>query len=111
MNIWQCGVCGYVHDGDEAPERCPKCGAPQEKFAELPADKAELVTRSRLSNNLHMTLASLLEQVLDVAELGIEDNLDPGCLRVFSVAKEQAWQIRQMALAEIATHVSKGKWS
>ena len=21
-----CQVCGYVHEGDEAPEKCPKCG-------------------------------------------------------------------------------------
>ena len=23
-----CTVCGYVHEGDEAPEKCPLCGAP-----------------------------------------------------------------------------------
>ncbi len=22
-----CTVCGYVHEGDKAPERCPQCGA------------------------------------------------------------------------------------
>ena len=27
-----CSVCGYVHEGDEAPERCPQCRAPQSKF-------------------------------------------------------------------------------
>ncbi|MDI6813208.1 MAG: ferritin family protein [Desulfitobacteriaceae bacterium] len=27
-----CSVCGYVHDGDAAPEKCPQCGAPKEKF-------------------------------------------------------------------------------
>ncbi|MBO7598332.1 MAG: NADH peroxidase, partial [Bacteroidales bacterium] len=25
---WICTVCGYVHEGDEAPEKCPKCKAP-----------------------------------------------------------------------------------
>lgn len=29
-----CAVCGYVHEGPEAPEKCPQCGAPKEKFAE-----------------------------------------------------------------------------
>ncbi len=24
-----CTVCGYVHEGDEAPEKCPQCGAPR----------------------------------------------------------------------------------
>lgn len=27
-----CQVCGYVYEGDEAPEKCPQCGAPKEKF-------------------------------------------------------------------------------
>ncbi len=27
-----CSVCGYVYEGDEAPENCPVCKAPKEKF-------------------------------------------------------------------------------
>ena len=27
-----CQVCGYVHEGDEAPEACPQCKAPASKF-------------------------------------------------------------------------------
>ena len=30
-----CTVCGYVHEGNEAPERCPQCKAPREKFKEV----------------------------------------------------------------------------
>lgn len=30
-----CTVCGYVHEGEEAPEKCPLCGAPRSKFEEL----------------------------------------------------------------------------
>ncbi|MBO4336725.1 MAG: NADH peroxidase [Lachnospiraceae bacterium] len=29
---WVCAVCGYVHEGDTAPEKCPVCNAPAEKF-------------------------------------------------------------------------------
>lgn len=29
-----CSVCGYVYEGDQAPEKCPQCGAPAEKFVE-----------------------------------------------------------------------------
>lgn len=32
---WICTVCGYVHEGDEAPEFCPQCKQPKEKFKEL----------------------------------------------------------------------------
>ncbi|MBQ1862189.1 MAG: NADH peroxidase [Clostridia bacterium] len=27
-----CSVCGYVHEGDSAPEKCPVCKAPASKF-------------------------------------------------------------------------------
>ena len=37
-----CAVCGYVHEGDEAPERCPLCKAPRSKFKELVEDNDEL---------------------------------------------------------------------
>lgn len=29
---WVCSVCGYVHEGDEAPEKCPLCKVPADKF-------------------------------------------------------------------------------
>ena len=32
MAKWVCNVCGYVHEGDEAPEVCPVCKAPASKF-------------------------------------------------------------------------------
>ncbi len=27
-----CSVCGYVHEGDDAPDFCPQCKAPKAKF-------------------------------------------------------------------------------
>ena len=32
MAKFVCSVCGYVHEGDAAPERCPQCKVPAEKF-------------------------------------------------------------------------------
>jgi len=32
---WICTVCGYVHEGDTPPEKCPQCKQPAEKFKEL----------------------------------------------------------------------------
>ena len=34
MKKFVCSVCGYVHNGDEAPAFCPQCKVPQEKFVE-----------------------------------------------------------------------------
>ena len=30
-----CAVCGYIYEGDEAPEKCPICKAPASKFSEM----------------------------------------------------------------------------
>ncbi len=32
MKKWVCPVCGYVHEGEEPPEKCPVCKVPGEKF-------------------------------------------------------------------------------
>ena len=32
MKKWVCTVCGYVHEGETAPEFCPVCKAPADKF-------------------------------------------------------------------------------
>lgn len=32
MKKFVCSVCGYVHEGDTPPERCPQCNAPASKF-------------------------------------------------------------------------------
>jgi rubredoxin len=108
--MWRCGVCGYLHTGDEAPEKCPKCGAPKEKFTEVAVDAVNLIERSRFTNDLHTELLDVLTGVIDICEAGVEDSLDPGCLRIFSGMKEQAEVYRAMIKAEIATHINKGKW-
>ena len=37
---WVCKVCGYVHEGPEAPEFCPVCKAPKAKFEKMGEDKS-----------------------------------------------------------------------
>ena len=35
MARFKCTVCGYIHEGDDAPAVCPRCKQPREKFVEL----------------------------------------------------------------------------
>ena len=30
--VWRCRNCGYLHEGDEAPQSCPACAHPQAHF-------------------------------------------------------------------------------
>ena len=34
MSEWECGVCGYLHKEDAAPEQCPICEAPEKMFTQ-----------------------------------------------------------------------------
>ena len=34
MKKFVCTICGYTHEGDAAPARCPQCNAPDIKFSE-----------------------------------------------------------------------------
>ena len=40
MKKFICSVCGYVHEGDAAPEKCPQCRVPADKFNELVESKS-----------------------------------------------------------------------
>ena len=108
--MFKCGVCGFIYEGEEAPENCPKCGAPKEKFIALDAPAAEKIRRSRFTNDLHMELKSILDTVMEIAEQGIEDDLDPGCVKVFREAKDSARELGQKIKAELEIHVKKEKW-
>lgn len=35
MAKFVCSVCGYVYEGEAAPEKCPQCGVPASKFVEV----------------------------------------------------------------------------
>ena len=39
MKKFVCTVCGYVHEGDAAPEKCPVCNVPSTKFKEQAGEK------------------------------------------------------------------------
>ena len=38
MKKFVCTVCGYIHEGESAPEKCPLCGVGPEKFMEQSED-------------------------------------------------------------------------
>ena len=45
MKIWKCEVCGYIHEGDEPPEKCPVCGADKSRFVEV-TEKAPVASEA-----------------------------------------------------------------
>ena len=59
---FRCTVCGYIHEGNEAPERCPLCKVPANKFEEIEEKSGDLdfVTEHKLGDGLGAD-AELLE--------------------------------------------------
>jgi len=110
MTKIRCTVCNLILDGETIPDKCPRCGAPKEKLEQVPEDKSSLIDRSRLTNDLHMQLSGLLDKILQIAEAGINDNLDPGCVAIFTKVKQDSTLTKQYVKAEIQTHIGKGKW-
>ncbi len=43
MAKFRCPVCGYIHEGDSAPERCPQCKVPGDKFIKIEESDGPLV--------------------------------------------------------------------
>jgi len=41
---FRCTVCGYVHEGDAAPEKCPQCGVGADKFELVDDTKMDWAT-------------------------------------------------------------------
>ncbi|MFZ3172900.1 MAG: hypothetical protein WA118_13100 [Carboxydocellales bacterium] len=110
MQLWKCGVCNFLYEGAEAPEKCPKCGAAKENFTALTAEQVEMITKSRRTNQLHMQLATLMDTIQSISQEGIGLNLDPPCVVIFNKAMEQARLTQQMIKAELEGHMKKGKW-
>ena len=42
MAKYVCPVCGYVHEGDAPPEKCPVCNVPGSKFTKMEDGKLAL---------------------------------------------------------------------
>jgi len=43
MRSWECDICGHIHEGEAAPEKCPVCDAPSENFVEVTKKDSETI--------------------------------------------------------------------
>lgn len=68
-----CTVCGYIYEGDEAPERCPQCKAPASKFNELVEGELEFVTEH---------VIGIAKDVDSEIKKGLQENFDGECSEV-----------------------------
>lgn len=70
---WICTVCGYVHEGETAPERCPQCGVPADKFKLLNEEGIQFACEHELGS-----AKGVDEEILQ----GLHDNFMGECTEV-----------------------------
>ena len=73
MAKYVCSVCGYVHEGDSAPEVCPVCKAGADKFI-----KQEEEGRSWAAEHVVGVAQGVDEEILQ----GLRDNFNGECTEV-----------------------------
>ena len=66
---FKCKVCGYVHEGNEAPEKCPMCGATRSEFEEIVEDGAAPKKKGLDTNSNTYTIVYAAVMVILVAFL------------------------------------------
>ena len=72
---FRCNVCGYIHEGAAAPDKCPVCAAPASDFTEITEKKKGLF--SDTNSNAYIILYStvmvvIVATLLALAALGLQ---------------------------------------
>ena len=60
MAKYKCKVCGYVHEGNKAPDTCPVCSAPASEFEEIKEEGAAKKGINRDSNVYTVVYAAVM---------------------------------------------------
>ena len=77
---FKCNVCGYIHEGDAAPAKCPVCAAPASEFTEVTEPKKKGLfsdTNSKAYIILYSTVMVVIVAILlAVAALALKPRQD-----------------------------------
>ena len=67
---------------------------------------------SVFSKEIHgiMKVDSLLNQILDAVDKGVQTNTCASCTPIYEKIKTDANVLKQMIKAELKTHITKGNW-
>ncbi len=73
---FRCNVCGYIHEGAAAPDKCPVCAAPASEFTEI-TEKKKKGLFSDTNSNAYIILYStvmvvIVATLLALAALGLQ---------------------------------------
>ncbi len=81
MKKYKCSVCGYIHEGDTPPAKCPVCGVPAEKFELIEDSSTQKKSKGFLGGKdssayiifYSVVMVVLVAVVLAVTSLSLQD--------------------------------------
>ena len=73
MSKFVCSVCGYIYEGETAPEKCPQCGVPASKFNKVEDEQITWADEHKVGS-----AQGLDEEVVQ----GLRDNFNGECSEV-----------------------------
>lgn len=97
MKKFQCVVCGYIHQGEEAPMKCPVCGVPHENFTELSVEEGQT------PSNLNANWDGETEEVglyLAFGKKAEEEGYPEIAQTFFKAAIEEGWHAAEIAVIQ-----------
>ena len=74
MAKFVCKICGYVYEGDAAPEKCPQCKAPASKFEKV----EENAEKTWAAEHFVGVAQGVSQEILD----GLRENFNGECTEV-----------------------------
>jgi len=100
MKKFRCTICGYVHEGDAAPEKCPQCKAPSNKFEEIKDENFVLADEHKIG----------VAQGVD-AEIveGLKMNFEGECMEV-GMYLAMARVAHREGYPEVGLYYEKAAW-
>ena len=85
---FKCKVCGYVHEGDKAPEKCPICQAPASEFEEIATFLKENKIRQAI-NSSGIIFSPIIFDGLKDGSMSIQISPDSGSEETYIRIKRQ----------------------
>ncbi len=100
MKKFVCAICGYVYEGESAPEKCPQCGAPASKFSEQSASGLTWADEHRIG-----VAKDVDAEVLE----GLRQNFTGECTEV-GMYLAMARQAHREGYPEVGLYYEKAAW-
>ena len=89
MKKFVCSVCGYVHEGDSAPEQCPICKVGADKFKEQSGEKswaAEHIVGVAKGVDQRI-IDSLVDEEISIGDYVVTGGEIPACIVIDAVSR------------------------